>query len=131
MSKDWFNDMLIFDKHYNFDVSNLNKEDLKRYIKFRSQFLKEEIQELEDNIDNPEEIVDALIDIIVVSMGTLTTLKVDGHKAWKEVYNANMNKEIGLKKERYNPFNFPDLVKPMHWEPPCHKGNYGLLEKIL
>lgn len=130
VSKDWFQDMLSFDKHYNFDVSEFEAEKLKLLLQFRLDFLKEELKELEDNMNNPEEIVDALIDLIVVATGTLTMFKVDGHKAWQEVYNANMNKQVGIKKERYNPFGLPDLIKPADWATPSHKGNHGLLEKI-
>jgi predicted HAD superfamily Cof-like phosphohydrolase len=55
---------------------------------------------------------------------------IDGHKAWREVYEANMNKEIGIKKERPNPFGLPDLVKPKGWVPPIHTGNHGKLNDI-
>lgn len=132
MSKDWFQDMLSFDKHYNFDVSDFDAEKLKMLLQFRIDFLKEELNELEtaNSTDNPEEIVDALIDLIVVATGTLTMFKIDGHKAWQEVYNANMNKKVGVKKERYNPFSLPDLIKPADWATPSHKDNHGLLEKI-
>lgn len=130
MSKEWHSDMLTFDKHYRFDVSEFSPEKLKLLLEFRKNFLKEELQELEDNMDNPEEIVDALIDIIVVSLGTLTMFKVDADKAWNEVLTANMNKEVGIKEGRDNPLGLPDLFKPAGWQPPSHKGNYGLLEKI-
>ena len=132
MSRDWYQDMLSFDKHYNFDVSEFEAEKLKTLLRFRIDFLREELDELEkaDLTNNPEEIVDALIDLIVVATGTLTMFKVDGHKAWQEVYNANMNKQVGIKKERCNPLGLPDLIKPVDWEAPSHKGNHGLLEKI-
>ena len=45
---------------------------------------------------NPEEIVDALIDLCVVAIGTLDAYGVNSYKAWDEVHAANMNKEVGL-----------------------------------
>ena len=42
-----------------------------------------------------------------------------------------MEKEVGVKEGRENPFNLPDLVKPQGWEPPCHKGNYGKIEEAF
>jgi len=41
-----------------------------------------------------------------------------------------MNKEIGIKKERPNPFGLPDLIKPDGWEPPIHTDNHGKLNDI-
>lgn len=127
MSKDWFSDMLLFDKHYGFDVTNFDKDKLKILLDFRINFLKEELKELEDNKDNPEEVVDALIDLIVVAAGTMTLFKIDGHKAWNEVYRANLEKQVGIKPERYNPLGLPDLMKPSDWKAPSHEGNHGLL----
>ena len=83
-----------------------------------------------DNRDK-EEIVDGLIDLIVFAAGTLDILKVDGQKAWEEVYKANMNKEVGIKPERPNPYGLPDLIKPDNWEAPTHGENTGILDKVF
>ena len=72
-----------------------------------------------------EEIVDGLIDLCVVAIGTLDAFNVDGNKAWDEVLKANMQKEVGVKESRPNPLGLPDLIKPEGWEAPSHKGNYG------
>ena len=74
-----------------------------------------------------EEVVDGLIDLCVVAIGTLDALGVDPYKAWDEVHKANMAKEVGVKPTRPNPLGLPDLVKPEDWVGPSHKGNHGSL----
>ena len=108
------------------------KEDwslLDKFMQFRLAFLREELNETEAAVNNrdPEEIVDGLIDLIVVAVGTLDAYNVDGEKAWKEVLKANMNKEVGVKASRPNVLGLPDLVKPDGWKGPDHSGNTGVL----
>jgi len=104
-----------------------NKEHLKTFLDFRIDFIREELEETEAALVNMdgEEIVDGLIDLCVVAIGTLLAFGVDADKAWDEVHKANMSKEIGIKKERPNPLGLPDLAKPEGWQPPSHKGNHG------
>jgi fructose-1,6-bisphosphatase/inositol monophosphatase family enzyme len=80
--------------------------------------------------NDAEEIVDALIDLCVVAIGTLDAYGVNAYKAWDEVHAANMSKEVGIKASRPNPLGLPDLVKPEGWTAPSHKGNHGLVAKI-
>lgn len=118
-------------KNYGFDISGLEKDQLYKFTRWRADFIQEELEELEDAIVNkdPEEIVDALIDIIVVSLGTLNLLQVDTQKAWDEVLRANLNKIVGEKHSRPNLFGFPDLIKLSDWTPPNHSDNHGLLSQ--
>jgi len=110
-------------------ISDLSKENLIEWLKFRYKFLQEEVTEGFDAIDeyDREEIVDSLIDIVVVSVGTLDLLGVDFKKAWREVLASNTTKEIGIKPSRPNPLGLPDLIKPDGWKGPEHKGNTGIL----
>lgn len=132
MSIVWVND--IEDMHTKYGVNEKVREfdadKLKQFLEFRVKFLEEELNELKDNMNNPEEIVDALIDLCVVAIGTLDAFDVDAKKAWNEVHKANMNKEVGVKASRPNPLGLPDLIKPEGWTAPSHEGNHGLLEKI-
>jgi predicted HAD superfamily Cof-like phosphohydrolase len=80
--------------------------------------------------NNAEEVVDALIDLCVVAIGTLDAYGVNAYKAWDEVHTANMAKEVGIKATRPNPLGLPDLVKPEGWTPPTHADNHGLISKI-
>lgn len=109
---------------------NINDPDkLKKFLEFRINFLKEELTETQNAFANgdPEEIVDGLIDLCVIAIGTLDAFKVDAQTAWEEVFQANMSKEVGVKESRPNPLGLPDLIKPEGWTPPSHENNHGLL----
>jgi len=94
--------------------------------------LQEELDEMKNAAKNndAEEIVDALIDLCVVAIGTLDAYGVNAYKAWDEVHAANMSKEVGIKASRPNPLGLPDLIKPEGWTAPSHEGNHGLVAKI-
>lgn len=132
MSIVWVND--IEDMHTKYGVNEkvreFDSEKLKKFLEFRVAFLEEELGELKANMDNPEEIVDALIDLCVVAIGTLDAFDIDSKKAWNEVHKANMSKEVGVKESRPNPLGLPDLIKPEGWTAPSHEGNHGLLTKM-
>lgn len=134
MSKDWFDDIANMHAKYGFHekLEELGPDILEELLNFRYNFLKEELSELQKSIDdqNSEEIVDALIDLCVVAIGTLNLFKVDGHLAWDEVHQANMSKEVGIKNGRPNPLGLPDLVKPEDWKKPSHEKNHGKLSEI-
>ncbi len=122
---------LIEKMHAKFDfhdvIKYLDNQGHRDHLDLRLNMIQEEYFELCDAVDeeNPEEIVDALIDIIVFCLGTLDLFKVDSDKAYSEVMNANLAKIRGIKEGRPNPFGFPDLMKPEGWLPPSHKGNHG------
>ncbi len=136
MSTNWVKD--INDMHAKFGVHDWmeknkdNPELLKQFLKFRIRFLEEELNETKQAaIDiNREEIVDGLIDLCVVAIGTLDAFGVDAYKAWDTIHKANMSKEPGVKESRPNPLGLPDLIKPEGWEGPNHKDNYALLDNI-
>ena len=113
-------------KRWIFDNQN-NREALDKYLEFRLQFLNEELQETETAFANrdAEEIVDGLIDLCVVAIGTLDAFGVDADKAWNQVLKANLSKEVGIKPERPNPLGLPDLIKPEGWQAPNHEDNHG------
>jgi hypothetical protein len=106
-----------------------NKELMKKFLKFRLSFLMEELQETEKAVDekDSEEVVDGLIDLVVVALGTLDAFGVDTYRAWDEVLRANLDKEVGVKESRPNPLGMPDLIKPEGWEAPTHRGNHGII----
>lgn len=96
------------------------------FLRFRQNFLEEELRELDEAImaKDPEKLVDAIIDLCVVAIGTLDLGKVDIYKAWDAVLDKNMQKEPGENPTRPGSKGF-DLVKPDGWTPPNHKGNTG------
>jgi len=134
MSKDWVKD--INDMHAKFGVhewmekNKSNTEMLQKFLEFRLKFLEEELNEtraagLYDR--NAAEVVDGLIDLCVVAIGTMDAFGVDAHEAWDRVHAANMAKEPGVKESRPNPLGLPDLIKPEGWEGPKHHDNTGNL----
>lgn len=107
-------------------------ESLKKLLAFRVSMLEEEFNETKDALaaEDPEEIVDGLIDIIVIALGTLDIYNVDTARAWDQVHSANMDKQVGQKPSRPNPLKLPDMIKPEGWIGPDHSNNHGLLEEM-
>ena len=133
MSVDWVRD--IAEMHQKYGVHEWiknNPEKLEQLLHFRVAFLKEEFDETfkATGEKDAEEIVDGLIDLCVVAIGTLDLFGIDAHKAWQEVHSANMSKEVGVKESRPNPLGLPDLIKPEGWTAPSHEYNHGLLNNI-
>jgi predicted HAD superfamily Cof-like phosphohydrolase len=137
MSINWVEDMNAMHKRYGTHqaVEKLTPEQLKAFLQFRINFLQEELDEMKkaatpnQPIDS-EEVVDALIDLCVVAIGTLDLFEVDAYKAWNEVLMANLNKKVGRKESRPNPWGLPDLIKPEGWKAPSHKDNHGKIGNV-
>ena len=128
---DWVEDIHRMHSHYGMHekITEFDDEKKRLFLEFRANFLQEELDELKENMNNPEEVVDALIDLCVVAIGTLDAFNIDSHKAWNEVLRANMTKMVGIKEGRPNPLGLPDLTKPEGWTAPSHEGNHGSLPK--
>lgn len=131
MSFNWPQDIADMHKKFgvNEKVNSFDETKLKAFLDFRIKFLKEEMKELTD-AKTADDVVDALIDLCVVAIGTLDAMSVDAHDAWNRVHYANMAKEVGIKKSRPNPLGLPDLIKPDGWLAPSHHHNTGLIGKI-
>lgn len=134
MTKNWYRDIQKMHDKFGFHerIAEFDDEMLYEMLCFRYRFLEEEMKELDEAIlsGDSEQVVDALIDLCVVAIGTLDLFKVDAERAWNEVHRANMRKKRGVKENRPNPLNLPDLMKPKNWKGPSHEGNHGLLDKI-
>ena len=79
----------------------------------------EEVDELTQAVidDNKVEQLDALIDILVVTIGAIHSLGADGESAWKEVMQTNfakIDKETGKVRKRED----GKVLKPLGWIPP-------------
>lgn len=111
-------------------IDQMDSDKLRQFLKFRIDFLQEELDEMR-TAESAEDVVDALIDLCVVAIGTLDAFNVNSHKAWDEVLKANMKKKVGVKESRPNPLGLPDLIKPEGWKAPSHEGNHGLLGDIF
>jgi len=134
---DWVNDIYMMHNKFGvkewFEANKGDKELMEKYLRFRMSMVLEEYNETMEAVDqnDPEEIVDGLIDMCVFAIGTLDVFGVDANDAWDRVYAANMAKSPGVKEGRPNPFGLPDLIKPEGWVAPNHKGNHGQLELDL
>ena len=79
-------------------------------------------QGLDDNHNqvgtaDPVETLDALIDIIVVTIGAIHSAGYDAEGAWKEVMRTNfakIDKETGKVRKRED----GKVLKPLDWTPP-------------
>jgi predicted HAD superfamily Cof-like phosphohydrolase len=78
--------------------------------------IKEEVQELEDS-QHPVSDLDALIDILVVTIGAIHSMGADAEGAWNEVMRSNLDKidpESGTVLKRGD----GKVLKPAGWTPP-------------
>jgi len=107
-----FNDQLKFMKACDQTVRDYNE---KQYTLYKTLIV-EEIQELNSAKDLEEEL-DALIDILVVTVGAIHSMGADGAGAWKAVMNTNfakIDKETGKVRKRED----GKVLKPIGWTPP-------------
>ena len=96
-------------------VDEFNKDQFNMYI----GLIEEEADELAEAIaaHDKVETVDALIDILVVTIGALHSMGADAEGAWKEVMRTNfakIDKETGKVRKRED----GKVLKPLGWTPP-------------
>jgi predicted HAD superfamily Cof-like phosphohydrolase len=96
-------------------VTDFNQDQFKLYVKL----IEEEVGELTVAINNNDKVetLDALIDILVVTIGATHSLGADGEGAWKEVMRTNfakIDKETGKVRKRED----GKVLKPQGWTPP-------------
>tara|TARA_R100000781_G_scaffold25970_1_gene19015 strand:- start:17 stop:436 length:420 start_codon:yes stop_codon:yes gene_type:complete len=88
-------------------------------VNFRTSFLIEELAEYTNAITqkNKAEVLDALVDIVYIALGTAWLFNLPFEKAWKEVQRANMEKIRAKDKTGKRGTKF-DVIKPKNWKPP-------------
>lgn len=96
-------------------VCEWNKNQLDMY----HTLIKEECKELQEafTAEDKVEILDALIDIIVVTVGAINSMGANGQGAWDEVMKTNFAKidpETGKVKKRED----GKVLKPDNWTAP-------------
>lgn len=92
-----------------------NRDQFNMYLKL----IEEEAEELNQAIidKNKVEMLDALIDILVVTIGAIHSMGADAEGAWKEVMKTNfakIDKETGKVRKRED----GKVLKPTGWTPP-------------
>jgi len=92
-----------------------NKDQFNLYV----SLIEEEANELADAIRAHDQLetLDALVDILVVTIGAIHSMGSDAEGAWKEVMMTNfakIDKETGLVRKRED----GKVLKPTGWVPP-------------
>jgi predicted HAD superfamily Cof-like phosphohydrolase len=93
-------------------VDTFNESQYKMY----QDLIKEEVLELQSAYDMEAEL-DALIDILVVTIGAIHSAGFDGEGAWKEVMKTNfakIDRKTGMVRKRED----GKVLKPLGWKPP-------------
>lgn len=92
-----------------------NDEQYKMYL----DLINEEVQELHDALNDNDKVeqLDALIDILVVTIGAINSMGADGESAWNEVMSTNFAKidpATGKVRKRED----GKVLKPDGWKAP-------------
>jgi predicted HAD superfamily Cof-like phosphohydrolase len=110
-----FKDQATFMRACDQTISEFNTAQFNLYTKL----IEEEFKELKVAVDNVDELetLDALIDILVVTIGAIHSMGADGEGAWKEVMRSNFAKidhDTGRVRKRED----GKVLKPVGWTPP-------------
>ena len=110
-----FRDQEKFMRACDQSVDEFNAQQFDMYV----NLIKEEYDELNLAIDNNDqvEVLDALIDILVVTLGAVHSMGADAEGAWKEVMHTNfakIDKETGKVRKRED----GKVLKPIGWQGP-------------
>jgi predicted HAD superfamily Cof-like phosphohydrolase len=110
-----FRDQEKFMRACDQSVEEFNQDQFNMYLKL----IEEESGELGDAVATHDKVetVDALIDILVVTIGALHSMGADAEGAWKEVMKTNfakIDKKTGKVRKRED----GKVLKPVGWTPP-------------
>ena len=110
-----FRDQEKFMKACDQTVEEFNQAQFNMYLKL----IEEEADELTVAINNHDKVetLDALIDILVVTIGAIHSAGFDAEGAWKEVMKTNfakIDKDTGKVRKRED----GKVLKPVGWVPP-------------
>lgn len=92
-----------------------DKQNLNQYLLYETLIL-EEVQELRE-ADTEEDRLDALIDILVVTVGAIHSMGADGEGAWREVMQTNFAKIDGATGKVIKRAD-GKILKTANWQPP-------------
>lgn len=110
-----FRDQEKFMRACDQSVETFNLDQFSLYV----NLIKEEVEELAAALSNDDKVetLDALTDILVVTIGAIHSLGADGEGAWKEVMSTNfakIDRETGKVRKRED----GKVLKPQGWTPP-------------
>jgi predicted HAD superfamily Cof-like phosphohydrolase len=115
MNTDVFKDSLRFMKAIDNTTDKFNVDQFNLY----HGLIQEEFQELQEAVDAGDqvEVLDAIVDILVVTIGAGHSMGADVEGAWNEVMRTNFAKidsETGKVRKRED----GKVLKPEGWKPP-------------
>lgn len=113
MAHNPFEDQKTFMQAGDQTVSEFNSSQYEMY----KNLIKEEYSELFDDAENLVDELDALVDILVVTIGAIHSMGVDAQAAWDEVMRTNLVKidpVTGKCRKRED----GKILKPEGWQPP-------------
>jgi predicted HAD superfamily Cof-like phosphohydrolase len=110
-----FRDQEKFMRACDQSVDEFNADQFNMYL----DLIEEESKELGEAIAAHDQVetLDALIDILVVTIGAIHSMGADAEGAWKEVMKTNfakIDKETGKVRKRED----GKVLKPLGWMPP-------------
>jgi len=112
MTTNVFEDQSLFMRACDQTVGEPNYVQAKLYF----NLIEEEFNELRSATNSLDEL-DALIDILVVTVGAIHSMGADGEGAWNEVMRTNfakIDKDTGKVRKRED----CKVLKPEGWQPP-------------
>jgi predicted HAD superfamily Cof-like phosphohydrolase len=120
---DLVDDIANFHEKFNIPQRTEGQKPEADLMNFRLKFLAEELREAQAaaaTTDLPE-LLDALVDLVYVAIGTAYVLNMDFNGAWKKVQAANMAKILSSAENPSKRGYANDIVKPAGWVAPDHK----------
>jgi predicted HAD superfamily Cof-like phosphohydrolase len=111
-----FRDQEKFMRACDQSVDGYNEAQFKLYVDLIDEEYNDELKAAIAADDRVEQL-DALIDILVVTIGALHSMGADAEGAWKEVMKTNfakIDKETGKVRKRED----GKVLKPVGWSPP-------------
>ena len=111
-----FSDQRVFMEACDQTTNGIKNEE--QYALYRD-LIKEEVEELNAAIKENDEVeqLDALIDILVVTIGAIHSMGADAEGAWQEVLKTNLAK-IDSSTGKVIKREDGKVLKPQGWEPP-------------
>lgn len=92
----------------------------REWQEYRVRFMREELLEYQKALKggDMEGVLDALVDLCYVAMGTAYGMSLPFEEAWEEVQQANLRKVRTEKPKDSKRKTSLDVVKPKGWAPP-------------
>jgi len=118
-----FEDIIQMRKHYGLETPSVSKQIENKdqdWFNFRKVLALEEHEEFVHSFKEGDitEVFDALLDTVVIAMGTAAGLGLDWSKGWDEVMRSNMQKVRSEDPSKSKRKDSLDLIKPKGWVAP-------------